>query len=252
MIMQTYYIYVRNFKVWVSQPMAVIGPLVTAAFMFLLFGAPLEGIIGLPGFPTDNYMAFFTAMVLVMTMVFSGSDIAFSALTDILSGYFDKLLLAPINRFSILMGIVLVAATRALAQVLIILVIAILLGVTFQGGVIGILAVMIAATLFGVASAFLGLTIALKTQSVQVTQSSWLLFMPIAFMTTAFMPKELLSGWFKVAVTINPVDYILTGIRAIIIEDWVWESILPGLWALLAMTLVLGSATTWVFRRVTA
>ena len=113
MITQTYFIYVRNFKVWVSQPMAVVGPLVTAAFMFLLFGAPLEGIISLPGFPTDNYMAFFTAMVLVMTMVFSGSDIAFSALTDILSGYFDKLLLAPINRFSILMGIILVAATKS-------------------------------------------------------------------------------------------------------------------------------------------
>jgi len=252
MIMQTYYIYVRNLKVWISQPMGVVGPLLTAAFMFLLFGAPLEGIIALPGFPTDNYMAFFTAMVLVMTMVFSGSDIAFSALTDILSGYFDKLLLAPINRFSILMGIILVAATRALAQVLIIIVIAILLGVTFKGGAIGILAVIIAATLFGVASAFLGLIIALRTQSVQVTQSTWLLFMPIAFMTTAFMPKELLSGWFKIAVTINPVDYILTGIRVIIIEGWVWESILPGLWALLAMTAVLGVATTWVFRRLTA
>ena len=252
MLMQTYYIYVRNFKVWISQPMVVIGPLLTAAFMFLLFGAPLEGTIRLPGFPTDNYMAFFTAMVLVMTMVFSGSDIAFSALTDILSGYFDKLLLAPINRFSILMGTILVAATRALAQVLIIVVIAILLGVTFKGGVIGILAVIIAATLFGVASAFLGLIIALKTQNVQVTQSTWLLFMPIAFMTTAFMPKELLSGWFKLAVTINPVDYILTGIRVIIIEGWVWESILPGLWALLAMTVVLGTATTWVFRRITA
>ncbi len=252
MIMQTYYIYVRNFKVWISQPMGVVGPLLTAAFMFLLFGAPLEGIIGLPGFPTDDYMAFFTAMVLVMTMVFSGSDIAFSALTDILSGYFDKLLLAPINRFSILMGIILVAATRALAQVLIIIVIAILLGVTFKGGTIGILAVIMAATLFGVASAFLGLIIALRTQSVQVTQSTWLLFMPIAFMTTAFMPKELLSGWFKIAVTINPVDYILTGIRVIIIEGWVWESILPGLWALLAMTVVLGTVTTWVFRRLTA
>ena len=127
-----------------------------------------------------------------------------------------------------------------------------MLGVTFKGVVIGILAVLIAATLFGVASAFLGLIIALKTQNVQVTQSTWLLFMPIAFMTTAFMPKELLSGWFKLAVTINPVDYILTGIRVIIIEGWVWESILPGLWALLAMTVVLGTATTWVFRRITA
>ena len=64
----------------------------------------------------------------------------------------------------------------------------------------------------------------------QVTQSSWLLFMPLAFLTTAFMPKELLSGWFKVAVTLNPVDYVMEGVRTIIIEGWHWDSILPGLW----------------------
>jgi hypothetical protein len=64
------------------------------------------------------------------------------------------------------------------------------------------------------------LIIALRTKSVQVTQSSWLLFMPLAFLTTAFMPKELLSGWFKVAVTLNPVDYVMEGVRTIIIEGW--------------------------------
>ena len=176
----------------------------------------------------------------------------FAALTDILSGYFDKLLLAPINRFPIFMGMVLVAGTRALTQVLVIVFIAISLGVTFKGGFLGIVVVIVAATLFGVASAFLGLIIALRTRSVQVTQSTWLLFMPIAFLTTAFMPKELLTGWFKIAVTINPVDYVLAAIRVIIIQGWEWQTILPGLWALLAMTAVLGTGTTWAFRRITA
>ena len=252
MIRETYYIYLRNLKVWVAQPMAVVGPLATAAFMFFQFGAPLKGIIDLPGFPTDDYEAFLTGMILVMTMVFSGGDIAFAALTDILSGYFDKLLLAPIHRSSIFMGMVLVAGTRALVQVLVIVFIAMALGVTFEGGTIGILVVIAAATLFGLAFAFLGLIIALRTRSVQVTQSTWILFMPIAFLTTAFMPKELLTGWFKIAVSINPVDYILAAIRVIIIEGWEWQTILPGLWALLAMIAVLGTVTIWSFRRMTA
>ena len=249
---ETYYIYLRNLKVWVTQPMAITAPVLTAAFMFLLFGAPLQGVIDLPGFPTDNYMAFFTAMIIIMTMVFSGSDIAFAVLTDILSGYFDKLLLAPINRFSILLGTVLVAGTRALAQVLVIVTLALLLGVSFKGGPVGIVAVVLAATTFGIASAFLGLIIALKTRSVQATQSTWLLFMPLAFLTTAFMPKELLTGWFKVAVSLNPVDYILVGTRAIIIQGWEWDAILPGLWALLAMTGTLAIVTALLFRRVAA
>jgi ABC-2 type transport system permease protein len=145
---------------------------------------------------------------------------------------------------------VLVAATRALAQVVVITALALLLGVTFKGGLIGLVVVIIAATAFGIAAAFLGLIIALKSQSIQVTQSTWLLFMPLAFLTSAFMPKDLLTGWFRVAVTLNPVEYVLAGIRIIIIQGWDWGTILPGLWALLSMLAALGAATVWSFRRI--
>ena len=249
---ETYYIYVRNLKVWVAQPMLVVSPILTAALMFLLFAAPLASLTNLPGFPSDDYNAFMAGMIIVMTVVFSGSDVATSLLTDMLSGYFDKLLLAPINRFSILMGALLVAGTRALSQVLAIVAIALILGVSFKGGVAGIVAVIVAATVFGIAFSCVGIIIAMRTKSIQVTQTSWILFMPIAFMTTAFMPREFLTGWFKVAVTINPVDYVLVAIRSIIIEGWVWDTIATGLWVLTAMTVVLLSAATWVYRRATA
>ena len=172
-------------------------------------------------------------------------------LTDILSGYFDKLLLAPIHRISVLLGSLLMAGTRALVQVLVIVGLALVLGVSFKGGVLGIMTVIVAATVFGIAWACLGLIIALKSKNAQVTQASWLLFMPIIFLTSAFMPKELLSGWFKVAVTLNPVDYVLHGVRTIVIEGWVWDSILPGLWALLALTFGLTAAATWLYQRAT-
>ena len=48
---ETYFIYRRNLKVWVAQPMAVISPILSAAFIFLFFGAPLQGVTNPPGFP---------------------------------------------------------------------------------------------------------------------------------------------------------------------------------------------------------
>ena len=89
-------------------------------------------------------------------------------------------------------------------------------------------------------------------KNAQVTQSAWLLFMPLAFLTTAFMPKELLSGWFKIAVTLNPVDYVMVGLRVIIIEGWDWGTILPGLWVLMGLTVGLVAITTWFYERATA
>ena len=251
-VRETYYIYVRNLKTWIFQPMVIIAPALSSAFVFLFFGAPLGGVTGLPGFPSGDYEAFITGMVLVMTMVFSGGDVAMALLTDLLSGYFDKLLLAPINRFSILAGTLMVVATRALVQVLIIVLMATALGVSFAGGVLGIVAIVFAATVFGVAMACLGLMIALKTRSAQATMNSWLLFMPLAFLTTAFMPRDLLHGWFKVAVFLNPVDYILAAIRVIIIQGWEWGTILPGLWVLLGMTALMLAATTYLYQRTTA
>ncbi len=248
---ETFFIYRRNLKIWRAQPAVAIAPVFTAAFMFLLFAAPLGEITNLPNFPTGDYEAFLTGMIIVMTVVFSGADVAMALLTDVMSGYFDKLLLAPINRFSILMGTLLIAGTRALLQVLAIVIIAYILGVRFEGGIAGLAAVIVAATVFGIAFACVGVIIAMRTKSIQITQTSWLMFMPLAFMTTAFMPEELLTGWFKIAVAANPVDYVLVGIRTIIVVGWDWTPILTGLWVLAAMTVVLLTAATWVYRRAT-
>ncbi len=251
-LMQTWVIYARNFKTWVTQPALVVPSIIFPAFFFLLFAAPLAGVTNLPAFPTSDYEAYMTGTILVMSVVFSGADAAMAILADILSGYFDKLLLAPINRFAILLSSLLMAGTRALFQVVIILAIALALGVDFRGGVGGILFVALMATVLGMAWACVGVMIAIKTKSAQVTQTSWLLFMPVAFLTTAYMPKDFLSGWFKWAVTINPVDYILKSIRTVIITGWEWNTIAPGLWVLVGMSALMLGVATWMYRRETA
>lgn len=252
LLKETYYIYLRNLKIWMTQPAAVIPPLFISVFLFMVFGASFGNVTSLPGFPTGDYEAFVTSMILVQAVVFSGADAGFAMLTDMLSGYFDKLLLAPINRFSILAGSLLLAGTRALVQAVTIVLLAIALGVSFQGGILGAVAVTVLATIFGIAWACLGLIIALQTKSVQATQSSFVLFFPFIFLSSAFMPKEFLSGWFKIAVTINPVNYVLEGMRVIVIQGWEWQAILPGVGVLVAMTVGLTATATWLYRRVTA
>ena len=247
---ETYHIYMRNLKVWLM-PATFFPPLFISGVLYVLFAATFQEVTQLGGFSTGDYDAFLVAWIIVQAVVFSGSDAGFSLLTDVMSGYFDKLLLAPINRFSILAGSLLVSGTRAMFQALVIIVIALALGVSFKTGVLGILALLAFSAVYGLSWACLSIMIALKTKNPQATQSSFVLFFPFAFLTTAFMPEELLSGWFRIAVKANPVTYVLEAMRAIVVEGWEMGTILTGVWVTLAMVAVLMAITTWLYRRVT-
>lgn len=63
------------------------------------------------------------------------------------------------------------------------------------------------------------------------------------------MPEGQLSGWFKVAVNINPVTYVTEAMRAIVMEGWEWGTILIAVWVADSMVGVLLVAKTWMYRR---
>ena len=46
------------------------------------------------------------------------------------------------------------------------------------------------------------------------------LFFPFVFLTTAFLPKEALTGWLAAIATINPVTYMLAAMRSLILVGW--------------------------------
>ena len=48
---ETYYVYMRNLKVWLAQPAAVISTIMLSVFMFLFFAAPLGSITRIPSCP---------------------------------------------------------------------------------------------------------------------------------------------------------------------------------------------------------
>jgi ABC-2 type transport system permease protein len=109
---------------------------------------------------------------------------------------------------------------RIMLQGVIVLAVAIPAGLHFETGLPGMVAMILILSVWGLAFSAIGFAVALKTGNSQATQSIWTLFIPLMFLTTAFAPLEALSGWLKVAATLNPMTYVLKGMRSLSMEGW--------------------------------
>ena len=80
--------------------------------------------------------------------------------------------------------------------------------------------------------------IAFKTGNPAAVNSSFLLFLPLMFMTTMFLPKEALTGWMAAVSTYNPVTYLLDALRSLISTGWDPRALILGVVAVLGFGVV--------------
>jgi ABC-2 type transport system permease protein len=164
----------------------------------------------------------FKAFELPLAIVFAVTGIsrASTLVTDIQDGYFDRLCVTPVRRLALLLGLMVADFTLVVALTIPVLVVGFAVGVSFVTGVAGVVAFVLLAAVWGLAFTGFPYAIALKTGNPAAVNSSFILFFPLAFLTTAFVPKSSLTGWLSTIATYNPVTYLLDGLRALTSVGW--------------------------------
>jgi ABC-2 type transport system permease protein len=166
----------------------------------------------------QGYVAFQLPVSLMFAVATATSGLAL--VTEIDLGYFDKLLVSPIHRSSIIFGRLTADLVRGIATGTIVLLAGLALGARIQSGIAGAILIVLLAAFFGVAYAGFGILVALRTRNVQATQSSFLLFFPLLFLTPNFVPFDRLSPLMETLARINPVSYVIVGTRSLVINGW--------------------------------
>jgi ABC-2 type transport system permease protein len=163
-------------------------------------------------------VANFRAFQLPVAIIFAVTGIsrAGALVVDIQDGYFDRLLMTPIRRVALLLGLMIADLVLVLTLTVPVLALGFATGVGFDTGLGGVLAFMAMGALWGLAFTGFPYAIALKTGNPAAVNTSFLLFFPFAFLTTAFLPKEQLSGWLGSFAEYNPVTYLLEGMRSLV------------------------------------
>jgi ABC-2 type transport system permease protein len=251
---ETWQLYKRALKKMMRRPVVLYFSLVQPLIWLLLFGQMFKRMVSIPGasgaFGTDNYMAFFTPGVIMMTILFGAGQTGLGLIQDIDSGFLDKLLTTPINRLAIILGKLGGDMTRMAMQALLILAIAAIAGVRFQTGLFGVLFIVIIASLFGMALAGINVIIALQTRN---TEASFLIGnfvnLPLMFTSTAMLPLVMLPVWMQTVANLNPVTYGVQGMRGLITTGFDPNTVFPAIAVLGAISAVSIFAATLMFRR---
>ncbi|WP_419840009.1 ABC transporter permease [Candidatus Poriferisodalis sp.] len=188
-----------------------------------------------PGGVVD-YRAFQLPVAIIFAV--TGISRASVLVIDIQSGYLDRMLVTPIRRSTLLLGLMVADIVMALGLALFVIVMGLAFGVWFETGILGLIVFLLLSVAWSLAFTGFPYTVALRTGNPAAVNSAFLIFFPFAFLTPAFLPRELMSGWLRAVAAWNPVTYLLEGMRTILSTGWDGVAIAKGAAAILGLAAV--------------
>ena len=253
LLSDTRYIFIRYLTKLVRTPILLFFSLFQPLLFLLLFTQLLGRLSSFPGIlPVGvSYLSFATAGIVMMNAFGSALQSGNSIVADIDSGFLQKMLVTPVNRPAILLGRLSSDAFRVVLQTAIILVLAYALGARVTTGAIGILLIFFTLAFFGLAWSGISLALGMRTRSSEtVFAIGGVITFPLLFLSPALFPISFLPKWVGIVSMFNPVSYCVSATRALMINGYIWKTILPAWGVIGLVALITMSATLYQFRKV--
>jgi ABC-2 type transport system permease protein len=211
------------------QPAVLVSAILFPMLFFSINAYGLDAATSIPGFPAESYLDFAFAFPLVQASLFgsvtAGADLA----RDIESGFFDRLSLTPMRPVALLAGMLAGVVALGLLQGVVFLAIGLLMGVEVSSGFLGMVVLVLLTVLVALGFGGVGAILALRTGSVEAVESAFPLFFVVIFMSSINLPRDLIEAdWFRFVATINPISYLVEGLRSLVITGWDPQALLLG------------------------
>lgn len=210
------------------------------AIWLVFFGAGVERAIDAEVIGTDDYVGFMLAGIVTFTIVGNGVSGAMPLLWDKETGYLDRLMSMPIARSSVIVSRFVFQVAQQSAQILLVVLVALLLGVRIATGPLGLLVILVAAALLtmSVTAAFSALAYAVPQHGTFFAIAGFV-SLPLLFMSNAFVPLDAMPGWMAAVARLNPLTYAIEAMRTLVIDGWkasiVWSLAVLALAAALCL-----------------
>ena len=200
------------------------------ALMGIFSGSFTQAPGAVAGFPeVAGFLDFIVPGVILQAVLIIGTAGGAAFAMDIEGGFFDRLVSSPASRLALVMGRIGANVIQALAYALLFFALAFIFGGRIEGGIAGLALVLLFTILLAVAAGGLGVTLALRSGSAEAAQGAFPLFFALMFFSSAFFPRETMDGWFKFVADVNPLSYVVEGMRVPVVGTGGADDVLIGL-----------------------
>ncbi|WP_436793555.1 ABC transporter permease [Actinospongicola halichondriae] len=208
------------------QPQVLVPSLFFPLFFCALNAAAFDRITSAqPAFAAqfDSFLDFLLPATVLQGVLFGSTQAGTEMANDIEIGFFDRLLASPVSRTSILVGRLAGGALLGAAQAVFFTVILTLFGANVKGGIAAIAVLVVVSSLLAMGIGGFGVTLGIRTGSAEAVQGSFPLIFVLMFTSSAFFPRDLMSGWYRSVATYNPISWILDALRDLQTLGWSTE-----------------------------
>jgi ABC-2 type transport system permease protein len=207
----------------VRQPQVVFPSLFFPLFFAALNTAAFDRITqSQPAFSAqfDSFLDFLLPATVLQGVLFGSTQAGTEMANDIEMGFFDRLLASPVSRTSILVGRLAGGAALGATQALFFTAVLVAFGASVEGGVGAVLVLVVCSALLAVGIGGFGVVLGLRTGSAEAVQGAFPLIFVLMFISSAFFPLDLMTGWYRDVAAANPISWVLDSLRHLLSVGW--------------------------------
>lgn len=246
---QTWQVFLRGLRTLLRQPAFLIVTIIQPIVWLLLFGALFRSVSRIPGFH-GTYIDFFTPGVVVMLALFGAGWSGMAFVEDIANGVMERMLTSPVWRGSLNVGWIAYEAVVIMVQTVLIVLLALILGADFRGGLIGVILMFLVGALLACSVASLSNAVGVLGRRRETVIGVVSFFqLPLTFLSTGMMQRNLLPGWMRTASDYNPVNWAVEGARAAAMQRTDWGVVGTRIAMLVGLAIVASLVASRAFAR---
>jgi ABC-2 type transport system permease protein len=185
-----------------------IQPIVFVLLFIYVFG----GAIAIPG--GGSYHEYLVGGMLGMGLAATAQGTAVALVSDMSTGIIDRFRSLPMSRAAVLAGRSIADLVTQVIGTVVVAAVGLAVGWRIHTSAWDVLAVFGLAMLFGYAFTWLGVCLGMVLRSPEAAQQvSFILFLPLMFISNAFVPTQGMPGWLQPAAEWNPMSALAAASR---------------------------------------